>query len=110
MHVDYHPQHAVADVRGTVAWVTLALHSVWTADTPVARAMLGGRKWQGTWVESFILVKTPEGWKIAFRHTSTLPPSFGVEPDYQEDHGGMKFAEVARAVLQARQDSNPAMC
>ncbi len=24
-----------------------------------------------------------------------LPPDFGVEPDYHQEHGGMKFAEVA---------------
>ena len=40
------------------------------------------------------LVKTPAGWKIAFRHTSMLPPDFGVEPDYHQDRGGMRFAEV----------------
>jgi ketosteroid isomerase-like protein len=95
IHVAYDSQDAVADVRGNVAWVTLALHSVWKADTPVARAMLGVREGYATYVETFILVKTPGGWKIAFRHTSTLPAAFGVEPDYQQDHGGMKFAEVA---------------
>jgi len=95
LHVAYDPQDAVADVRGNVAWVTLALHSVWKADTSVGQAMLGGSEWRGTWVESFILVKTRAGWKIAFRHTSTLPPAFGVEPDYKQDHGGMKFAGVA---------------
>ena len=95
LHVDYRPQDAVADVRGNVAWVTVTLHSIWTADTPAGRAMLGGSQWRGTWVESFILVKTPAGWKIAFRHTSPLPPNFGVEPDYQREHGGMRFAEVA---------------
>lgn len=47
-----------------------------------------------TYVESFILVKTSEGWKIAFGHTTTLPPHFGVEPGYQQEHGGMKFAKV----------------
>ena len=85
----------MADVRGNVAWVTLTLHSVWTADTPAGRAMLGGSEGHATYVESFILVKTPAGWKIAFRHTSTLPPDFGVEPDYQQEHGGMKFVKVA---------------
>src|ERR1700691_5497809 len=94
LHVVYRPQDAVADVRGNVAWVTLTLHSTWTADAPVGRAMLGGSEWRGTWVESFILVKTPAGWKIAFRHTSTLPPDFGVEADYRQEHGGMKFAKV----------------
>jgi ketosteroid isomerase-like protein len=93
LHVDYHPQDAVAEVRGKVAWVTLTLHSTWTADNPVGRAMIGG-EWHVTFVESFILVKTPEGWKIAFRHTSMLPPDFGVEPDYQAEHGGMKLAKV----------------
>ena len=32
-----------------------------------------------TFVESFILVKTPAGWKIVFHHTSQLPPDFGVD-------------------------------
>ncbi|MGB9431789.1 MAG: PDZ domain-containing protein [Candidatus Acidiferrum sp.] len=95
MRIDYHPQDAVAEVRGDVAWVTVTLHSTWTADTPAGRAMLGGSAWHGTYVENFILVKTPAGWKIAFGHTSLLPPDFGVEPDYQQEHGGMKFAEVA---------------
>ena len=95
VHVEYQPQDAVAEVRGDVAWVTVTLHSIWTADKPVGRAMLGGSQWRGTWVESFILVKTPTGWKINFRHTSVLPAEFGAEPDYRQDHGGMKFAEVA---------------
>jgi membrane-associated protease RseP (regulator of RpoE activity) len=95
VHVDYQPQDAVADVRGNVAWVTLTLHSTWAADTPVGRAILGGSAWRATFVETFILVKTPAGWKIAFRHTSTLPASFGVEAGYQQEHGGMKFAKVA---------------
>jgi S1-C subfamily serine protease len=73
----------------------VTLHSIWTADTPAGQAMLGGRPWRGTYVESFILVKTPAGWKIAFHHTSTLPPDFGVEPGYQWEHGGMKFDKVA---------------
>jgi hypothetical protein len=102
IHVAYDPQDAVADVRGNVAWVTLALHSVWKADTPVARAMLGATEGYASSVETFILVKTPGGWKIAFRHTSTLPSAFGVEPDYQQDHGGMKFAEAHREVPAGR--------
>ncbi len=94
IHVDYHPQDAVAEVRGNVAWVTVTLHSNWTANTPAGRAILGGSDWRATFVESFILVKTPAGWEIAFRHTSTLPPDFGVEPDYLQEHGGMKFVKV----------------
>jgi ketosteroid isomerase-like protein len=95
IHVEYHPRDAVADVRGNVAWVTLTLPSTWTADASVGRAMLGGSMERETYVETFILVKTPAGWKIAFRHTSTLPPDFGVEADYKQAHGGMKFDKVA---------------
>jgi PDZ domain-containing protein/SnoaL-like protein len=91
--IDYRPQDAVAEVRGNVAWVTVTLHSIWTADNPVGRAMIGG-EWHATFVESFILVKTPEGWKIAFGHTSQLPADFGVDPDYHAEHGGMKLVKV----------------
>jgi ketosteroid isomerase-like protein len=93
VRIDYHPQDAVAEVRGDVAWVTVTLHSIWTADSAAGRAMLGGNVWHATFVESHVLVKTPDGWKMALGHASMLPPYFGVEPDYQE-HGGMKFAEV----------------
>lgn len=95
VHVEYHPRDAVAEVRSNVAWVTVTLPSNWRADTPAGRAILGGSAWQATYSESFILVKTPEGWKIAFRHTTILPPDFGVEPNYQQEHGGMKFAKVS---------------
>ena len=94
IHIDYHPQDAVADVRGDVAWVTITLHSVWTADTPEGRAMIGG-EWHATFVESFILEKTPEGWKIALGHTSRLPSDFGIEPDYRAEHSGMKLVKVS---------------
>lgn len=94
VHVEYHPKNAVAEVRGNVAWVTLTLPSNWRADTPAGRAMLGGSTWHATYVESFILVKTPEGWKITFRHTTIMPPDFGVEAEYIAEHGGMKIAKV----------------
>ena len=93
VRIDYRPQDAVAEVQGDVAWVTVTLHSVWTADNPVGRAMIGG-VWHVTFVESFILVKTPEGWKITLGHTSQLPPDFGVDPDYKAEHGGMKLVKV----------------
>jgi hypothetical protein len=51
VRIDYRPQDAVAEVRGNVAWVTVTLHSVWTADNPVGRAMIGG-EWHATFVES----------------------------------------------------------
>lgn len=95
LHVEYDPQNAAAEVRGNVAWVTLTLHSIWRADSPAGRAMLGGSEWRATWVESFILLKMPTGWKITFRHTSPLPADLGAEPDYRQDHGGMKLAGVA---------------
>ena len=96
IRIDYHPQDAVAELRGNVAWVTVTLHSVWTADTPAGRAILAGNEWRVTFVESFVLVKTPEGWKMALGHTSMLPPDFGVEPDYEQNHGGAKIAEVPK--------------
>jgi hypothetical protein len=95
IRIDYHPQDAVAEVRGNVAWVTVTLRSVWTADTPAGQAMLGVREGYATYVESFVLVKTPAGWKIALGHSGMLPADFGVEPDFQQQHGGMKFAAVA---------------
>jgi PDZ domain-containing protein/SnoaL-like protein len=95
IRINYHPQDAVAEVRGDVAWVTVTLHSVWTADTPAGRAILGGSVWHVTFVESFVLVKTPGGWKIALGHTNALPPEFGAEADYRQDHGGMKFDKVS---------------
>jgi ketosteroid isomerase-like protein len=97
VHIDYHPQDAVAEVRGDVAWVTVTLHSVWTADTASGRAILAGNEWRATFVESFVLVKRPEGWKIALGHTSMLPPDFGVEVDYPQEHGGAKIAEVSKS-------------
>jgi hypothetical protein len=96
VRIDYHPQDAVAEVRGDAAWVTLTLHSVWTADSPAGRAMLGGNEWRVTFVESFVLVKTPEGWKMALGHTSMLPPDLGVQLDYQQVHGGVKIAGVSK--------------
>jgi hypothetical protein len=48
VRIDYHPQDAVAEVRRDVAWVTVTLHSVWTADTPAGRTLLGGSTWRVT--------------------------------------------------------------
>jgi len=97
VRIDYHPQDAVADVRGDVAWVTVTLHSVWTTDTPAGRAILAGDEWRATFVESWVLVKTAAGWKIALGHSSQLPPYFGIDVDYQQQHGGVKFAEVSKS-------------
>jgi hypothetical protein len=94
VHIDYHPQDAVATVHGDVAWVTVTLRSVWTADKAAGRAMIGG-EWHATFVESFVLVRTPGGWKIALGHSSRLPAEFGFAPDYQAAEGGMKLEKVA---------------
>jgi PDZ domain/SnoaL-like domain len=93
VHIDYRPQDAVAETRGDVAWVTVTLHSIWTANNPVGQAIIGG-EWHATFVESFILVRTAEGWKIALGHTSDLPADFGVEPDNRAEHGGVKLNKV----------------
>jgi hypothetical protein len=50
VRIDYHPQDAVAEVRGNLAWVTVTLHSIWTADTPVVQTplhLLRGRESDG---------------------------------------------------------------
>ncbi len=41
IRIDYRPQDAVAEVRGDVAWVTITLHSIWTADTPAGAGHTG---------------------------------------------------------------------
>ena len=73
---------------------TVTLPSNWRADTPAGRAMLGGSEWRATYGECFIPVKNASRLEINFRHTTILPPDFGVEPDYQQERGGMKFAKV----------------
>jgi ketosteroid isomerase-like protein len=73
-------------VQGDVAWVTVALDQTASSDSAKGREMLlrpGPDKnclSQGTqvscksaFVESEVLVKTPNGWKIALIHTSRLP-------------------------------------
>ncbi|MBS0582234.1 MAG: PDZ domain-containing protein [Proteobacteria bacterium] len=91
---EYGPRDAVANLENNVAVVTLTLHSTWTADTPAGRATLGGSKWRAIFVESMVLVRSREGWRITFGHTTQLPPDIGVTPDYHWEHGGMRLAEV----------------
>jgi hypothetical protein len=60
--------------QGEVAWVTVAIDSTWTANTDAATALNGNQHvWQGTFVESIVLVKEHGTWKIALGHTSLLP-------------------------------------
>ena len=50
MRIDNRPRDTVANVRGDVAWVTVTLESIWKADTPTARAMLGSSEWHVIYV------------------------------------------------------------
>jgi S1-C subfamily serine protease len=72
------------------------LHSVWTADTPAGRALLDGNESRATFVESFVLVKTPQGWKMTFGHTSKLPADAGFDVGGRQEHGGVKITEVTK--------------
>jgi ketosteroid isomerase-like protein len=61
-------------VSGDVAWITLSLDTVATADTAEAIKLNGNlREWRGTFVESYVLLNRGGGWKVALGHTSLLP-------------------------------------
>ena len=79
---DFHTQ-----IEGSVAWVTLLVDVTIIADNVVAGSLLARTEteetgklsdpnqgtWRGRYVESEVLVRTPDGWKIAMAHTSRLP-------------------------------------
>jgi len=76
LRIDYHPQDFVVQVNGDSAWVTVTLNSVFAADNEAAKALLGGQsEWHPIFVESEILVRTPQGWRIVLGHTTHLPES-----------------------------------
>jgi S1-C subfamily serine protease len=56
--------------------------------------MLGRSEARYFVVESEVLVRTPNGWRIAMVHESSVPADFGSRPDFGLEHGGMKFADV----------------
>jgi ketosteroid isomerase-like protein len=74
-------------VQENMAWVTLIVDVTTTADNEEARNLLARteteetgklsdpsqHEWRGTYVESEVLTKTPNGWKISLGHTSRLP-------------------------------------
>jgi ketosteroid isomerase-like protein len=61
-------------IRGDVAWITLALDGTFTADNPAALALNDNQaEWRGTFVETYVLVRIDNVWKIALGHTSLLP-------------------------------------
>ena len=76
LRIDYRPQDFDVHVKGDVAWVTVTLNSIFKADNDAAKALLGGQsEWRPIFVESEILVKTPNGWRIILGHTTRIPES-----------------------------------
>jgi len=74
LRMNYQVRDLDVRIRGEVAWATLALDTVVTADNPAALALNDNlREWRGTFVESYVLEKTDQGWKVALGHTSLLP-------------------------------------
>ena len=79
---DFHTQ-----IQGSVAWVTLLVDVTTIADNVGAGSLLARTEteetgkmsdpnqgtWRASYVESEVLVRTPDGWKIAMAHTSRLP-------------------------------------
>lgn len=73
--------------QGDVAWVTLLVDVTMVTDNERAKALLARseteetgkrsdpnqREWRATYTESEVLLKTPNGWRIALGHTSRLP-------------------------------------
>jgi ketosteroid isomerase-like protein len=79
---DFHTQ-----IQGSVAWVTLLVDVTTIADNAAAGSLLARTEaeetgkmsdpnqgtWRASYVESEVLVRTPDGWKISMAHTSRLP-------------------------------------
>jgi SnoaL-like domain len=76
LRINYELRDLDTHIRGDTAWVTLTLEGTFTADNKAALALNDNRReWRGTFVESYVLVKTHVGWQIALGHTSLLPKS-----------------------------------
>jgi ketosteroid isomerase-like protein len=74
-------------LQGEVAWVTLLVDVTMKIDNEKARRLLARSEteetgkasdpnqsvWRATYTESEVLLKTPNGWRIALGHTSRLP-------------------------------------
>lgn len=74
--IAYHFRELEVRVEGNVAWVIDTLEGTFQADTEAGRTLLGGKSEQRpVFVESEVLVRTPEGWKIVLGHTTHLPES-----------------------------------
>jgi CubicO group peptidase (beta-lactamase class C family) len=86
-------------IHGDVAHVVLFVDTKTDVDNETARAFTlrdhpNQREWQSTAVESEVLIKTSEGWRIALGHTSRLP----------QQTQGAKIAGNSDAALSARVD------
>ena len=80
VRITYLPHDFEIHVQGGVAWVTLTLEGIFSADSAQGRKFLhldtvagNPPALQVTYVESEVLVKTSSGWKITLGHTSRLP-------------------------------------
>jgi ketosteroid isomerase-like protein len=74
LRIKYELHDLDTHIRGDVAWITLILDGTFTADNPAALALNDNRaEWRGTFVETYVLVKVDNVWKVALGHTSLLP-------------------------------------
>lgn len=74
LRIEYQLRDFDTHIRGDVAWITLSLDGTFTADNKIALALNDNlREWRGTFVETYVLVKNGNEWKIALGHTSLLP-------------------------------------
>jgi ketosteroid isomerase-like protein len=65
-------------IHGEVAWVTVFVDTVTKVDNDAARTLTkdnhpNEREWVTLAVETEVLLKTSQGWKIVLGHTSILP-------------------------------------
>lgn len=72
------PHHFDIHIHGEVAWVTVFVDTEIKVDNDAARALTkinhpNEREWVTYAVETEVLLKTSQGWKIVLGHTSILP-------------------------------------
>jgi len=74
MRIVFNVHDMNVQTHGATAWVTLTLDGTFMGNTDAAKALLGGKsEWRLTFVESEVLIKTREGWRIVLGHTTRLP-------------------------------------
>lgn len=107
VRIAYHLHGFETHVEGNVAWVTLTIDGTFSADSPNGQKLLAAQqdggffgpaanplKFRNTFVESEVLVKTHDGWRIALGHTSLLPAK-------QDASGGINGQEPRLAASKA---------